>query len=170
MSGTPLTPVIGAKTPRILIVDDELPNQRLLVAYLTRWGCIVKTAANGVQARTLARSFDPDLILLDVVMVNESGFAICDALREDPATQHIPVIFVTALSGPKAQDMGFATGADDYVTKPFDFADLAIRIDALLRQKDAEDALRAPTAPGRCRQQPRAPRGQRGSVKQTGEQ
>ena len=81
--------------------------------------------------------------MLDIMMPGLSGFEVCDALRADPATRHIPVIFLTALSGEEAKVRGFDAGAFDYIEKPFIAADLAARVGARLRQKYTEDALRA---------------------------
>lgn len=86
--------------------------------------------------------FDPDAILLDVMMPGQSGFSVCEVLQADPATRHIPIIFLTALIGENAKAMGFKTGALDYITKPFDARELAARLGARLRAKYAEDALK----------------------------
>jgi DNA-binding response OmpR family regulator len=99
-------------------------------------------AGSGAQARSVARKFNPDLILLDVVMPDQSGFAVCEALQSDPATRHIRVIFISALSGTPTKVMGFETGGHDYLTKPFNPGELAARVGAHLREKYVEDELR----------------------------
>lgn len=138
-----MAPFIGDRTPRILVVDDEPAHRRVLADYLTLWGCTVHTAANGEEALSGAAGFNPDLILLDIMMPGPSGFEVCDALRTDHATGHTPVIFLTALSGEEARIRGFDSGGLDYVVKPFIAADLAARVGARLRQRYAEDELRA---------------------------
>jgi len=140
---SPLVPFIGDRTPRVLIVDDEPVNLKVLAAHLTRWGCRVQTAADGATALEAARASAPDLILLDILMPGLSGFDVAKALQADPATRNTPVIFLTALAGGEAKEMGFEIGARDYITKPFVAAELAARLGARLRDRYAEEALRA---------------------------
>jgi len=142
----PLVPFIGERSPRVLAVDDQPINLQVLAAHLTRWGCTVQTAANGDEALGEAKSFEPDVILLDVMMPGQSGFEVLRSLRADPATRDIPVIFLTALAADESKVMGLESGARDYVTKPFNAAELAARVGARLREKYAEDALRAQQA------------------------
>lgn len=139
---TPLAPFIGTKTARILIVDDEPVNLKVLAAHLTRWGCEVRTAQSGPEALAAMASFRPDLVLLDILMPGQSGFEVCQALHQDPATRHIPVIFLTALAASDAKIQGLDAGARDYITKPFMAPELAARVGAALRSKFDEDALR----------------------------
>lgn len=141
-SESPLTPFVGERPPRILIVDDEPTNLKVLAAHLMRWKCIVHAAASGPEAIAAVPTFDPDLVLLDIMMPEMSGYEVCQKLQADPATQHIPVIFLSAVAGEKAKAQGFEVGARDYVTKPFMVGDLAARIGTQLRQKYAEDAVR----------------------------
>jgi sigma-B regulation protein RsbU (phosphoserine phosphatase) len=143
MTQTPLAPFVGERSPRILAVDDQPVNLRVLGALLRRWGCTVHTAASGAEAVAAVRSFEPDLILLDIMMPGESGFEVCARLQADPATSHIPIIFLTALTNEESKVKGFDTGARDYITKPFDSAELAARAGTRLREKYAEDTLRA---------------------------
>lgn len=138
----PLTLFIGNKSSRILVVDDDRGSLLALAGHLKRWHCEVETAETGAQARTKARRFVPDLILLDVMLPDQSGFSVCEALQADPATSHIPVIFITALTAPEAKSKGFETGGYDYITKPFDSGEMAARVGAKLRLKFAEDILR----------------------------
>ncbi len=138
-----MAPFIGSRTPRILVVDDEPAHRRVLAEYLTLWGCTVHAAANGEEALSGAAEFNPDLILLDIMMPGLSGFEVCDALRADLATKRVPVTFLTALSGEEARIRGFDSGGLDYIVKPFIAADLAARVGARLRQKYTEDELRA---------------------------
>jgi DNA-binding response OmpR family regulator len=138
----PLTPFIGSRSSRILVVDDDQGSLLALAGHLRRWHCQVETAVTGAQARIKARKFAPDLILLDVMLPDQSGFSVCEALQADPATLHIPVIFLTALTATEAKLKGFETGGYDYMTKPFDAGELAARVGAKLRVKYAEDTLR----------------------------
>ncbi len=145
---TPLIPFVGDRTPRILIVDDEPINLKVLAAHLTRWGCMVREASSGAEVIDAVPSFKPDLILLDVMMPEQSGLEVCQILQADPATRPIPVIFISAAAGEVARAQGMAAGARDYITKPFMAADLAARVGAQLRQKYAEEVMRTPIARG----------------------
>lgn len=146
MSQTPLAPFVGERSPRLLAVDDDPVNLKMLSTYLVRWGCTVHTASNGADAIAAARSFNPDLILLDIMMPGQSGFEVCELLQADPATRHIPVIFLTAMARSDAKVQGLDVGARDYVTKPFHAGELAARVGSRLQQKYAEDTLRARAA------------------------
>ncbi len=143
MAETPLEPFVSDRSPRILAVDDQPVNLRVLGALLRRWGCTVHAAASGAEALAVVRSFEPDLILLDIMMPGESGFEVCARLQSDPATSHIPIIFLSALTSEESKVKGFDTGARDYVTKPFNADELAARVGTRLREKYAEDTLRA---------------------------
>jgi diguanylate cyclase (GGDEF)-like protein len=140
---TPLVPFIGTRSARILIVDDEPVNLKVLSAHLTRWGCTVHAAAGGADALAVVADFQPDLILLDILMPGMSGFDVCARLQADPATRHIPVVFLTALAREEAKVKGLDAGARDYITKPFMVPELAARVGAALRDKFLEDVLRA---------------------------
>src|SRR3954468_17527591 len=103
---------------RILIVDDILPNIKLLEAKLTSEYYDVICADNGTKAIEMAQKESPDLILLDVMMPGLDGFKVCERLKSDPATGHIPVIMVTALSDAADRVRGLQAGADDFLSKP----------------------------------------------------
>ncbi len=115
----------------------------MLAELLTRWGWGVRTAGSGAEALRVVKAFEPDLILLDVMMPEQSGFEVAAALQDDPATRYIPIIFLTAAAADESKVQGFEIGARDYVTKPFNFAELGARLRVRLREKQAEDALRA---------------------------
>lgn len=134
-----LKPYVGDRTPRILIVDDEPINLKVLAAHLVRWGCTVHAAPGGREAISAVPEFEPDLILLDIMMPEVSGFDVCRILQADPATGGIPIIFLTAVAGEQAMMQGLAAGARDYITKPFVSADLAARVGAQLRERYAGD-------------------------------
>jgi signal transduction histidine kinase/DNA-binding response OmpR family regulator len=129
---------------RLLIADDNPSNLTLLARYLQQEEYELMTAANGVETLEKTRAEMPDLILLDVNMPEKDGFQVLQEIRSDPATEHIPVIILTAARLDPV-DMQFALnlGADDYVTKPFDRRELLARIRTKLRVKEAEDAIRS---------------------------
>ena len=131
------------KSFRILIADDQPDNLTLLARYLGNEGYGYIQAKDGVQALEKVRSELPDLVLLDVNMPRKDGFAVLQEIRADPATQHIPVIILTAARlDPTEIQFGLNLGADDYVTKPFDRRELLARIRTKLRVKEAEDVIR----------------------------
>jgi two-component system, cell cycle response regulator len=127
---------------RILVVDDILPNIKLLEAKLTSEYYDVISAENGPAALELARNESPDLILLDVMMPGMDGFKVCQKLKEDPATAHIPVIMVTALSDTADRVRGLQAGADDFLSKPVRDVPLFARVRSLVRLKNLMDAWR----------------------------
>lgn len=127
----------------ILIADDHPENITLLARYMASEGFAHIVAKDGVEALEKVRSHMPDLVLLDVNMPNKDGFAVLKEIREDPATEHIPVIILTAVRLDAADvQSGLNMGADDYVTKPFDRRELFARIRSKLRVKEAEDIIR----------------------------
>jgi signal transduction histidine kinase/CheY-like chemotaxis protein len=131
------------KSFNILIADDHPENVTLLARYMVNEGYSFIGAKDGVEALEKIRSQMPDLVLLDVNMPNKDGFAVLKEVREDPATEHIPVIILTAARlDSKDVQSGLNMGADDYVTKPFDRRELMARIQAKLRVKEAEDIIR----------------------------
>lgn len=138
---TPLAPYIGDRRPRVLIVDDEPVNLKVLAAHLTRWGCAVQQASSGAEALAAIPEFRPDLILLDIMMPGQSGLEVCEHLQADPRLRQIPVIFLSAVAGEGARLKGLEAGARDYITKPFMSADLAARVGVQLQHKYAEDTV-----------------------------
>lgn len=127
---------------RILVVDDVIPNVKILEAKLTVEYYDVITAYNGPDALDLAREKSPDLILLDVMMPQMDGFEVCQRLKKDPKTAHIPVVMVTALSEAADRVQGLESGADDFLTKPVDDIALFARVKSLLRLKMMMDEFR----------------------------
>jgi len=122
-------------TARILIVDDVSANTRLLEAKLSAEYYQVASAPNGFDAMTMAQDWQPDLILLDVMMPQMDGFQCCQRLKHDQRTLHIPVIMVTALGEPGERLRGLEAGADDFLTKPVDYETLMTRVRNLVRLK-----------------------------------
>ena len=132
-----------APKARILIADDRPDNLHLLATRLANEGYAFITAADGEEALKKLRSAVPDLVLLDINMPKKDGFDVLQEMRADPLIAHIPVIVVTATRiAPQDVRLGLGLGADDYITKPFDWRELAARVRAKLRVKRAEDALR----------------------------
>jgi class 3 adenylate cyclase len=130
----------------ILVVDDIPQNIRLLEAVLTPRGHSVVAAPSGAEAlERLASMPGIDLVLLDVVMPGMDGYAVCRALRDDPATRFLPVVMITA-SGDQEKLSAIEAGADDFVTKPFDQAELLGRVGSLLRIKRYHDTIEAQAA------------------------
>jgi two-component system cell cycle response regulator len=136
-------------TARILVIDDLEANIRLLQARLSAEYYEVLTARDGPSGIALAAQATPDIILLDVMMPEMDGFAVCRALKEDPATRHIPVVLVTALDGRRDRVAGLEAGADDFLTKPIDDVMLFARVRSLTRLKAVMDELREREASGR---------------------
>ena len=126
----------------ILIVDDEIQNRKLLEAQLRPEGYVTQTAANGEQALALIAEHSPDLILLDIMMPGMNGYQVAGVLKADPATVNIPIIMVTAHTDRGARIAGLDAGAEDFLTKPVDRAELWLRVRNLLRLKALGDFLK----------------------------
>ena len=131
---------------RVLVVDDVLPNVKLLEAKLTREYFDVITACDGPEALEKSLSGAPDIILLDVMMPGMDGFEVCQKLKENHKTAHIPVVMVTALSDTADRVRGLKAGADDFLTKPVNKLELVTRVRSLLRvrllKRELEKTLR----------------------------
>jgi two-component system, cell cycle response regulator len=130
-------------TARILIIDDVPANTRLLEAKLSAEYYQVASGRDGFEALRLAREWQPDLILLDVMMPGMDGFECCRQLKESTATRHIPVVMVTALGEPSERLQGLEAGADDFLTKPVEYDTLMARVRSLVRLKRLLDEWRA---------------------------
>ncbi len=121
----------------VLIVEDEKNIADLLQMYLEKVGYAVTTAADGGDGLTKFRAIHPDLVLLDVMMPVMDGWAVCRAIRAESQT---PVIMLTAKSEVDDKVTGLKTGADDYITKPFEMKEVLARIEAVLRRADRKSA------------------------------
>lgn len=122
----------------VLIIDDELLQISLLIDYLNKQGIRILKSSNGRDGMALAVEHLPDMILLDILMPEMDGFETCQCLKALPATQDIPVIFMTALSSPEHIVRGFEVGAIDYISKPFSKEEVMARMMthlSLLRQR-----------------------------------
>lgn len=128
--------------PRILIVDDQRRNAELLKVMLAPEGYLLLTAASGEEALCLLAEQQPDLILLDVMMPGMDGYQVAGKIKGNPATNNIPVIMLTALDDRNARMLGLNAGAEDFLTKPVDRAELCVRVRNLLRLKAYGDKLR----------------------------
>ena len=131
--------------PLVLAVDDLPANVRLLDAVLSPRGYRVLGAGSGPEALALAAERRPDLVLLDIVMPEMDGYEVCRRLRQDPATAFLPVVMITA-SGDQERLLAIEAGADDFVAKPFDQAELLARVRSLLRIKRYHDTIEGQAA------------------------
>ncbi len=132
------------RTPaKILVVDDTPKNVKLLADLLTVKGYAVVTAASGREALDQVEAERPDMVLLDVVMPEMSGYEVCRKIRENPATEILPVVMVTALDPSEERVKGLEAGADDFLTKPINQAELLARVRSLLRIKELYDTVQA---------------------------
>jgi CheY-like chemotaxis protein len=127
--------------PRILIVDDNATNVKVLQTRLAGEGYEIVTAADGEQGLAAARQHRPDLILLDLMMPKVGGIEVCQRLRADPDFPFTPIIMVTAMADLKDIVAGLEAGADEYLTKPVDHAALAARVRSMLRIKRLHDTV-----------------------------
>ncbi|MGH8578190.1 MAG: response regulator, partial [Gammaproteobacteria bacterium] len=136
-----------SRKPLVLIVDDNSANLGVLVELLTRQDLEVSIAEDGESALEQAEDVRPDLILLDVMMPEMDGFTTCRLLKERIATRDIPIIFMTALTATTDKVKGFALGAVDYITKPFQHEEVLARVTThlklqQLKQQHKEDQER----------------------------
>lgn len=126
---------------RILVVDDVALNVKLLADLLGAKGYQTITAASGAEALTKLEAEAPDLVLLDVMMPGMSGYEVCQAIRANPAHHMLPVVLVTALDPAKERAKGLEAGADDFLSKPVNQAELLARVRSLLRIKQLYDEV-----------------------------
>lgn len=132
---------MDSKANKVLIADDE-PDIREIIEYnLTREGYQVQTAKDGNEALTKARSFKPDLIILDIMMPYKNGVEVCEILRSQSDFQQTMIIFLTARSDESSQIKGLETGGDDYISKPVSPKVLMSRVNAIFRRvnKDSNE-------------------------------
>ena len=121
----------------VLLVDDDPVILKLLEVNFEMEGFQVVRAADGFEGLARARAVLPDIVVLDVMMPRMTGYEVAKALRENVATAHIPIIFVTARAQSSDVERGLELGVDDYVTKPFDPLDLIARVNTLLARSQA---------------------------------
>ncbi len=118
---------------KLLVVEDEEKLLKIVKAYLEREGYIVKTAVDGKQALILVEDFQPDLMILDLMLPLISGEEVCQRIRQE---SELPILMLTAKNGEEDKIKGFEYGADDYLVKPFSLRELSARIKAILRRTD----------------------------------
>jgi two-component system, OmpR family, phosphate regulon response regulator PhoB len=123
-----------SKLQKILVVDDEPDVVELLSYHLKNAGYRVRTVTNATTSIERARSFQPDLVILDIMMPELNGTQICRILRSDPEMKNVPIIFLTARGDEADRVRGFEAGCDDYVSKPFSVKEVVLRVKSNLRR------------------------------------
>lgn len=128
---------------KILVVDDTEPNLRLLRVLLAGAGYDAITAACGTEGLAAATRENPDLILLDIMMPDLTGFDVCQRLRASADTRHTPIVFLTALHEMEDHVRAIDVGGDDVLTKPINKLELLLRVKSLLRVRELMDEVEA---------------------------
>jgi two-component system alkaline phosphatase synthesis response regulator PhoP len=126
---------------RILIADDNQANRELLDAYLSKLDCEIDFAIDGQNTLDKVASFNPDLILLDVMMPKFSGFEVCSQIKSASATAGIMVLMVTALNERGDIERAVKAGTDDFLSKPVNQVELLKRVENMLKLKDVTDEV-----------------------------
>jgi two-component system, OmpR family, alkaline phosphatase synthesis response regulator PhoP len=126
---------------KILIADDNLTNVELLEAYLDGVECETAVATDGRDTLAKVAEFQPDLILLDIMMPKLSGFEVCKALKRDPATRQIMILMVTALNELGDIERAVSAGCDDFLSKPVNKLELVKRVENMLKLRQVTDEL-----------------------------
>ena len=128
---------------KVLVVDDQPANVKLLEQLLTMSGYRVATASSGPEALAKLSAENPDIVLLDVVMPQMSGYEVCRAIRANPGTELLPIVMVTALDPAEERLKGIESGADDFLAKPINQAELLARVKSLLRIRELHRQVQA---------------------------
>jgi DNA-binding response OmpR family regulator len=131
---------------KVLVVEDDPEQLEVIRLNLQAAGFAIGTAANGTDALVKTRSISPDLIVLDLMLPGLNGFDVCDSLRRDPATATVPIIMLTGMRSQFGRFAGMESGANDFLLKPFDPAQLVAKIEKLLDQ-----SCTATNVPGRSK-------------------
>jgi len=129
------------ETARILVVDDDANIINFFQAVLEEQGYTVATAGNGVEAIKKVHEFHPEVILLDVIMPEMDGYEVTEELKDNPETSNISIILVTGMDTLDDKVRGLECGADDFITKPFNFDELVARVRSLVKLKRLQDQL-----------------------------
>jgi CheY-like chemotaxis protein len=129
-------PGVAYPQARILIVDDDGENRRLLKAMLGQGGYHLVTATSGEEALALVAQHPPDLILLDIMMPGMNGYQVAAKIKGNLATKNIPIMMVTALDDPTIRMLALSAGAEEFLTKPVNRAELVVRVRNLLTPQD----------------------------------
>jgi two-component system response regulator MprA len=127
--------------PKVLVIDDEENIVEFIRLGLRYEGFQVEAASEGEEGITKAQRIDPELIILDLMMPGIDGIEVCQRLRANPITRDIPILMLTAKDDVRDRIIGLDAGADDYLTKPFDFDELLARIRAILRRQSRTKAV-----------------------------
>ncbi len=135
------SPVVADHRGRVLVVDDEPLNVKLFKAKLATERYEVQVASSGAEALRLVAEQAPDLILLDIMMPGMDGYEVTRRLKADPATCHVPVILVTALTGTEEKNRGLEAGADEFLNKPVNTYELLARVKSMIRLKQYQEQL-----------------------------
>jgi len=130
-----------ASNNKILIADDNEANCELLEAYLASVDCEVQVAVDGQDALDKVAEFEPDLILLDVMMPKLSGFEVCETLKKNTVTRRIMILMVTALNERGDIERAVQAGTDDFLSKPVNQVELIKRVENMLKLKDVTDEV-----------------------------
>ncbi|WP_307746087.1 response regulator [uncultured Phascolarctobacterium sp.] len=125
----------------VLIVDDNLKNLDLFKDFVESWGYMTITAQQGKDAICFAEQYLPDIILLDVMLPGMSGYEVCRELKENPKTQHIPVVMITVLNDIADRIHGYKIGADQFLVKPVDYNELHAILGSLFGKKSMYDEM-----------------------------
>ena len=131
----------ASRRSRILIADDNAVNVELLEAFLADADYEIGIAVDGRDTLDKVKTFQPDLILLDVMMPKLSGFEVCKTLKTDPATKGIMILMVTALKELGDIERGVQAGTDDFLSKPVNKLELTLRVERMLRLRHVSDEL-----------------------------
>ncbi len=134
---------------RVLVVDDTKLITRMIRDKLVATGYVVEEAYEGNEALAKVKSFNPDLIILDVMLPGMDGYEIARRIRQDPTVGHVPIVMLTAKSGISEKIAGFEAGVDDYLTKPFDPTELELRVRVLIARAKTQHAGDDASAPGK---------------------
>ncbi len=126
---------------KILIADDNATNVELLEVYLAEIDCEIATAVDGRDTLDKVAAFQPDLILLDIMMPKLSGFEVCKTLKGDPATRDIMILMVTALNEPGDIERAVLAGCDDFLSKPINKLELLKRVENMLKLRHVTDEV-----------------------------
>lgn len=126
---------------KILIADDNEANRELVEAYLINIDCEIETSVDGQDTLDKVQSFEPDLLLLDVMMPKLNGFEVCKQLKESPATSHIMILMITALNELGDIERAVNAGTDDFLSKPVNKIELTKRVENMLKLKGTADEL-----------------------------
>ncbi|OYP28424.1 response regulator [Rhodopirellula sp. MGV] len=135
------SPSNSSNTHRILIADDNVANRELLEAYLAEIDCEIETSIDGQDTLDKVASFQPDLVLLDVMMPKLSGFEVCKKVKDNAETSRVMILMVTALNELGDIERAVAAGTDDFLTKPVQRMHLLKRVENMLKLKGVEDEL-----------------------------